>query len=293
MAGLIERLTVLCFAGTYGLALASDLARFVVRWPGRWYATVGLTLLGWLVQTAYLANLWRGGAPPVQTPFQSLLVLSWVLAAIDIYLLVHAPKTGAAGLFVMPVVLGLIGAALGTSRAGWVGGLGAGSPVIAFWGMAHGVLLLAGSVCSCVAFAAGLMYLVQSDRLKHKRPARFGLALPSLEQSERLNRGAIIIAFPLLTAGLVIGVILTIAMRRSEGVSIGWGDPKVISTLVMWVAFAVLLHARFRPAMRGRRVMVLSVVAFLFLAFSLFGVELLHLPTAHGGARTAAAGGLS
>jgi ABC-type transport system involved in cytochrome c biogenesis permease subunit len=88
-------------------------------------------------------------------------------------------------------------------------------------------------------------------------------------------------------------VILTVAVQRSEGTAIGWGDPKVISTLVMWVVFAVLLHARFRPAMRGRRVMVLSVVAFLFLAFSLFGVELLHLPTAHGGARTAAAGGRS
>jgi ABC-type transport system involved in cytochrome c biogenesis permease subunit len=293
MAGLIERLTVLCFAGTYGLALASDLARFAVRWPGRWYATVGLTVLGWVVQTAYLANLWHSGGPPVQTPFESLLVLSWVLAGIDIYLLVHAPKTGAAGLFMMPVVLGLIVAALGTSRAGWVGGLGSGSPVVTFWGMAHGILLLAGSVCSCVAFAAGLMYLVQADRLKHKRPPRFGIALPSLEQSERLNRGAIIVAFPLLTAGLVIGVILTVAVQRSEGAAIGWGDPKVISTLVMWVAFAVLLHARFRPAMRGRRVMVLSIVAFLFLAFSLFGVELLHLPTAHGGARTAAAGGAS
>ena len=293
MAGLIERLTVLCFAGTYGLALASDLARFAVRWSGRWYATVGLTVLGWVVQTAYLANLWRGGAPPVRTPFESLIVLSWVLAAIDIYLLVHSPRTGAAGLFVMPVVLGLTIAAAWSPRAGWVEGLGTGSPVIGFWGMAHGVLLVAGSVCSCVAFAAGLMYLVQSDRLKHKRPARFGLVLPSLEQSERLNRGAITVAFPLLTAGLVIGVILTVAVQRSEGAAIGWGDPKVISTLVMWVAFAVLLHARFRPAMRGRRVMVLSVVTFLFLAFSLFGVELLHLPTAHGGARTAAAGGRS
>ncbi len=290
MAGLIERLTVLCFAGTYGLALASDLARFVVRWPGRWYATVGLTVLGWVVQTAYLANLaW----PPVQTPFQSLIVLSWVLAAIDIYLLVHSPRTGAAGLFLLPVVLGLTIAAAWSPRAGWVGGLGTGSPVIGFWGMAHGVLLVAGSVCSCVAFAAGLMYLVQSDRLKHKRPARFGLALPSLEQTERLNRGAIIAAFPLLTAGLVIGVILTVAVQRSAGASIGWADPKVISTLVMWLVFAVLLHARFRPAMRGRRVVVLSVVAFLFLAFSLFGVELLRIPTAHGGARAVAAGGPS
>ena len=65
-----------------------------------------------------------------------------------------------------------------------------------------------------MAFAAGLMYLVQSNRLKHKRRPRFGFALPSLEQSERLNRGAITLAFPLLTFGLLIGVVLDLAVRR-------------------------------------------------------------------------------
>ena len=55
--GVIDRLSVLCFAGTYALALVAELARFVVRSPVRWYLTVGLTALGWLVQTAYLANL--------------------------------------------------------------------------------------------------------------------------------------------------------------------------------------------------------------------------------------------
>ena len=48
------RLSVLCFAGTYGLALICDLARFVVRAPVRWHVTVGLTALGWVVQTAFL-----------------------------------------------------------------------------------------------------------------------------------------------------------------------------------------------------------------------------------------------
>ena len=36
----MDRLTVLCFAGTYGLALVCELARFVVRSPFRWYLTV-------------------------------------------------------------------------------------------------------------------------------------------------------------------------------------------------------------------------------------------------------------
>ena len=66
-----------------------------------------------------------------------------------------------------------------------------------------------------------------------------------------------------------------------------WTDPKVVSALGMWLVFAILLHARFRPAMRGRSVMVLTIVAFAFLVFTWVGIEALRLPTAHGAARTA------
>ena len=65
-----------------------------------------------------------------------------------------------------------------------------------------------------------------------------------------------------------------------------WTDPKVLSALVMWLVFAVLLHARFRPAMRGKSVMVLTIVAFGFLVFTWVGVEALRLPTSHGSSRT-------
>ncbi len=141
---------------------------------------------------------------------------------------------------------------------------------------------------TCLAFAAGLMYLAQMRRLKSKRPGRFGIALPSLEQSERVNRGAITAAFPLLTFGLLIGMVLSVEARRfwpEAGLTLSWSDPKVVSALGMWFVFAVLLHARFRPALRGRSVMMLTIVAFAFLVFTWVGVEALHLPTAHGGVR--------
>ena len=38
---MIDRLSVLCFAGTYGLALLAEAARFVVRSPVRWYVAAG------------------------------------------------------------------------------------------------------------------------------------------------------------------------------------------------------------------------------------------------------------
>jgi ABC-type transport system involved in cytochrome c biogenesis permease subunit len=291
--GLIDRLSILCFAGTYGLALLAELARFVVRGAVRWYLAAALMALGWLVQTAFLVNLAvKHPMAPIATPFGSLMLLSWIVALIGLYWMVRSPRPMAVGVFVLPLVLGLvIGAGWFAPReSDWLDWGG----TVEFWGTVHGIFLLGGGVFTCVAFFAGLMYLAQMRRLKAKRPSRTGLALPSLEQSERINRGAITIAFPLLTFGLLIGIILGLSPRAEGPASaaaqahvLRWTDPKVLSALVMWLVFAVLLHARFRPAMRGRSMMVLTIVAFSFLVFTWFGVEALRLPTAHGTARTA------
>jgi ABC-type transport system involved in cytochrome c biogenesis permease subunit len=277
----VVRLSVLCFGATYGLALACDLARFFVRGVARWYATLALTALAWVVQTAYLGGIvYRTQQLPVVTVFESLLVLSWVLAAVALYLIARSPKPVAVGVFILPVVLSLIVVAgFWAPRDDWAGsGWGGASR---FWGSAHGLLYLVGEVASCVAFAAGLMYLAQSDRLKHKRPPRFGFKLPSLEESERLNRGAITVAFPFLTAGLLVGVVIEVALRKAGHSRLSWNDPKVVSGVLVWLVFAGLLHARFRPEMRGRRVMLFTIVAFLCLAFATIGVALMG-NTLHG-----------
>ena len=208
----IDRLSVLCFAGTYGLALVAEVARFVVRSTVRWYVAAGLMALGWLVQTAFLANLaLKSPLVLVTTPFESVMVLSWIVALIGLYLMVRSPKPVAVGIFVLPIVLGLVIVAgeFAPRKSDWLDWGG----TTAFWGTVHGIFLLAGAVFTCVAFLAGVMYLVQMRRLKAKRPSRFGLVLPSLEQSERINRGAITIAFPLLTFGLLIGMILSLTVR--------------------------------------------------------------------------------
>ena len=95
---MIDRLSVLCFAGTYGLALLAELARFFVRSALRWYVAAGLMALGWLVQTAFLANLAiKNPMVLVTTPFESLIVLSWIVALIGLYLMVRSPRPVATG----------------------------------------------------------------------------------------------------------------------------------------------------------------------------------------------------
>lgn len=294
----MDRLTVLCFAGTYALALAAELARFAARLRDgvRRYATVGLMILGWLVHTAYLANLAiQKKAVPVTTAFESMVVLAWVLAAIGLYLTARAGgnRPTVAGPVVLTLVLAVLivaGRWASRGQSAWPGWSEPGW--LNFWGTVHALFLMMGAVFTCLAFVFGLLYLAQSWRLKHKRMAGKRVALPSLEQSERWNRAAITLAFPLLTAGMLIGVGLIVATAREGGTPLTWTDPKVLSTLALWVVFAALLHARYRPNWRGRRVMILTVVAFLFLVFAMVGVGLI-LPTAHHGLPAPAGAGPS
>ena len=80
---------------------------------------------------------------------------------------------------------------------------------------------------------------------------------------------------------MLIGVLLNLASQREGAGVLRWSDPKVVFTGASWLVFAALLHARYRPEWRGKRVMLLTVVAFGFMIFTLVGVDLL-LKTAHG-----------
>jgi ABC-type transport system involved in cytochrome c biogenesis permease subunit len=251
-----------------------------VRAPIRWFATVGLLSLGWIVHTAFLFNQVRHHHQlPIATQYDFMLVLSWIFAAIALYLIVRMPRSVAIGVFVLPVVVGLSALAGLERRQNWTN-WGVWAPV---WGAIHGWFLTLGALFLCIAFVAGLTYLAQSRRLKRKQVSAGGIRLPSLEQSERLNRAAVTLAFPFLTFGILIGIALNLGGNpNTGGIVLRWRDPKVLSAGVLWLIFAMLLHASFRPSMRGRRVMLLTMVAFAMLLFTTVGVNLL-LSTEHGG----------
>ncbi len=280
----MNRLTILCFAGTYALALVSELVRLRGRARAWWHLLPGfLIVIGWLVQAAYLANLAiQKRAVPLTSVLESLLLLGWVLAAVALLLEVRAGRSRPT--LAGPVVLALALVVL-TVAGIWAPRVDAqpGNPSeLAVWGMIHGMFQTLGAVGTSLAFAFGVMYLLQARRLKRKQAAPLIFPLPSLEQSDRWHRATIVTAFPLLTAGLLTGVALVVAVRQRPGYEFHWTDPKILSTLALWVVSAGLLVARFQPAWQGRRLMILTVVAFALLAFAVVGVGLI-LPTAHSG----------
>ena len=102
-----------------------------------------------------------------------------------------------------------------------------------------------------VGFIASVMYLVQARRLRSKVMPGQGMKLLSLERLEDMHRHAILAAFPLLTAGVVVGMALL--ARAAAGVR-SWTDPRVLTAGVLWALFAVLLYLRYSLHVRGRRV---------------------------------------
>lgn len=261
----LEGITRFCFAASYAVALVLELVRLAWPRPVLRLLSIGFGAAGLLAHTLFLAVQ----LPPLATQFGSLLLLAWVLAVFYLYGALHH-RNLAWAVFVLPLVLGLIGLA-GPAPDGtddersWLA-VADSFRGERFWGIVHGGLLLLAAVGVCVAFLASVMYLIQAHRLKAKTLPGAGLRLLSLERLEEMNRRAINLAFPLLSAGVLVGVVLMV--HRAEQLQ-GWADPKILGAAGLWLVFALLFYLRYGFHLRGRRVAQLTIVAFVLLLVTL------------------------
>jgi len=261
-----ERVTVFCFAASYAVAFLAELVHVLRPRPVVRLVAIALGSAGFAAHTIFLGFQ----RPELTSRYGSLLFLAWIVAVFYLYGSLHHRRI-AWGLFVLPLILGLVGLAVlfkhdpSASEGFWLLQLFSFEGEH-FWGAVHGVLLLLAAVGTCVGFLASVMYLVHARRLKSKSLPGQGLKLLSLERLEEMNRRAIILAFPLLTAGVVVGMALL--AQASEPVRT-WTDPRVLAAIALWVVFAVLLYLRYSLHVRGRRVAILTIVAFVLLVVTL------------------------
>jgi ABC-type uncharacterized transport system permease subunit len=269
--------SIFCFAASYAVALALEVSRLFFRSGIRGAILLAFGAAGFLAHTIYLGYRASAESMPLASEFDWYLVAAWLLAAIYLYLTLHFPRT-AVGLFTLPLVLALVAvAARFANRQPFP--LTRASQ---FWGIVHGGLLALGTVAVLVGFVAGVMHLMQSSRLKHKRPATIGFQLPSLEWLERANSRATVIAALSFTAGFVSGLVLNLVNRSERpGESLPWDDPMIwsLGILLVWMLAAAAFSLLYRPARQGRKVAYLTVASFLFLVVVL-AVQLLT-PTFH------------
>lgn len=275
----LSRITITCFAASYLVVLVLEISRLFFQTRIRRMVMLAFVAAGLFAHAAHLwmlADTAETGAP-LSTWKAWCLMASFIVALAYAGLLVRRPEN-AFGIFLLPLVLGLIGvgwmlrdaAAFSADRA-W-----------AIWRFAHGVSLLLGTVAVLLGFAAGVMYLLQSWRLKRKLPPSRVLKLPSLEWLQRFNRESLLVSTALLAIGLVTGLVL--ARKTSAGL---WTDPTVISSgiLFFWLLTSSTFEYFYRPAREGRKVAYMTLASFIFLGLALGSVLWGHHASGGGAAK--------
>jgi len=135
------------------------------------------------------------------------------------------------------------------------------------WLLIHVMTAFLGYASFAVGFGAALLYLVHESW-----PGTRLLALPLLD---RLLYRATMLGFLLLTLGILTGAVWA---ESAWGRYWSW-DPKETWSLITWLIYAALLHARLLKGWHGRRIAWLAVLGFLAVIFTYLGVN--YLPSLH------------
>lgn len=126
------------------------------------------------------------------------------------------------------------------------------------WIFVHIALIFLGYAALIVSFGASILYLVQERSLKSKQLGTAASRLPALEVVDDIGYRSLLIGFPVMTLGLVVGA----AIAQAHFGPGYFHDPKVALSVVMWLIYLVLLLARWSSGWRGRKAAYLATFAF-------------------------------
>ena len=257
--------TVSCFVLSYIIVVVLEYSRHVFALKARPYLILGWMVVGWLTHTMYLADqMWLDMAAQglLASWFQWALLVAWGVSTLYIVLLIRR-MDNALGTFILPLLMGSIFLAF----------LWRDAPpfprteAISLWGRIHGISLSVGTMVIIFGLGTGLMYLVQSYRLKHKFKSVRSFRLPSLEYLQWLNRTSIFVSCAMLTIGLLSGIVLN--LNKDEHIT--WFSAGIIVpfALCLWSAVAVVMELTSYRTFGGKRTAYLTLANFVFLALVL------------------------
>jgi HemX protein len=244
-------LALVLYLGASG-ALAASFAdgRGVAPRTGAAMAKAAVVLhgAGLVAFTARYAELPLVGLAP------SLATLAFLIA-VFLFAATIAAESRPVGLVLVPLVALLLAVAL------VLGVAPTGQPMAfrGLWFSLHVLLAFVGYAGLTLAFAAGLLYLLQFRELKGKRLGRVFRFFPSLPVLDTMGRRGLAVGFPALTLALLLAWAWTVRFHRTLAVT----DPQVIWGILTWMAFAVVFALR---AVQGpateRRAAAASVAGF-------------------------------
>jgi cytochrome c-type biogenesis protein CcsB len=270
----------------YLLSTALYLAFFIFRAKKPGIIATLVTIVGLLTQTAGIGLRWIEsyqmgiGHAPLSNMYESLVFFAWCIALF--YLIIEAVyKNRYIGAFAMPFAFfSMAYASFATEISSRINPL---VPALqSNWLIAHVVACFIGYAAFAVACGLGIMYLLKArgkekakSRGKGKKEAAAsgGLLdlLPSLKDIDDITHKSILFGFLWLSAGIITGAVWA---NSAWGTYWSW-DPKETWSLITWFVYASALHARFTKGWGGKRIAWISIIGFLAVIFTYYGVNFL------------------
>ena len=241
----------------YAAAFAVFLIGFFTQRP--WMNRLGLIVAAAGLVGQTLGLIFRGvsaGHFPFVGIYESMVLVAWAIVLVW-HVLESFTRIKAVGLYVMPVVLGLLTIALVSydPPRSMVPALRSDIVIV------HVGVMLVAIGCLYVAGGAAIIYLIEESLLHRRKTGGVLGRLPSLASLDRLIYHATLLGLPFLTMGMAAGVI------RAETFKVpGWPtDPMVLLSAVAWAVYLVLIAGRVRGDWSGRSVSWLAVTGLILL----------------------------
>ena len=261
----------------YGLATFLYIASWVFKKPlsGRlafWTALVGVAgnTAGIIMRWVESYRLGIGHAP-LSNMYESLVFFSWTI--VIIYLVIERQyKNAVIGAFATPIAfLAMAYASMSPNISDRI------QPLIpalkSNWLIAHVITCFLGYAGFAIAFGISLMYLLKQRDAEEK--SNLLSHFPKPRVLDELTHQMVMFGFLFLSIGIITGAV----WANSAWGSYWTWDPKETWSLITWFIYATLLHARMMRGWYGKRIAYLSIVGFMAVIFTYFGVN--YLPGLH------------
>jgi len=251
-------------------ALAALLLGAALAGIGEWRrrevaARAGAAALAMAWALEFVALTVRGvtdASVPLRNGAEYMLVLGWFVLTLHLFLWFRSGIRALA--LVLPPIAAVMVAAAHLLPSDARSGNGPGK----IWFVFHTSIATAGMAALAVSFAMSVLFLIKDRALRARGGPKLLTRVPSLETVDRIGFQALMWGFPLLTIGIVTGMVYNTELHDRLWT---WGFKEVFPVLA-WGVFAVLLWARFARGVRGRRSAFLSIAGFGLGLLTLFGM---------------------
>ncbi|WP_418790412.1 c-type cytochrome biogenesis protein CcsB [Phosphitispora sp. TUW77] len=226
-------------------------------------------IIGLITNTAFLFLRWKiSGHAPFVNGYEFLLSFTWGIAAI--YLFAEwRYRMRIIGAFVMPIAWFIL-AWTAMSMPEYAKNAGNLMPALqSNWLTIHVATAMLAYGAFALSCGTSIMYIIKKLMEDNNSRSSFNKRMPSLDILDDISYKAIAVGFPLLSAVIITGAIWA---EYAWGRYWSW-DPKETWSLITWLVYAAYLHARFTYGWRGNKAAWMSVLGFVFVLFTFFGVN--------------------